>query len=82
MKEHFSRTGLLAILATLLLAVVVFLISTRPPRMSDAEFDESLSCNRYTLDVRSTDKYCGNRNLYIKECTGLFKKKSSDCEYK
>lgn len=81
MKSHFSKKGTILILATLLIGLIAVVVSTGPfSGLSDSEFDESIGCNRATLEIRKTDKYCGDQELYNKECAGVFKKKSPDCE--
>lgn len=62
-KKHYILVFILAV-ALAGVAVGSYLVSSGSAPKSDEEIRELFFCDRITLDVRATDVYCENPDLY------------------
>lgn len=61
-----KRSFLIIVLLTSAVAVTasVYIMSTKQSDKTDEEIKKIFDCERITADVRATDIYCGDPNLY------------------
>lgn len=63
-KKVFASVAGIVVILVAVAFLVSFLINKNLSEISDDEIKEKFECNRITLEIRPTDRYCSNPDNY------------------